>query len=109
MGDFIQQPFASTSVAIHLVSQIAICSLTLTHLSLRWNPWVATLVTAAVHLGIYFGVLISALMTFGLFGPPAPPWKIVVFNLLWFIGALVYVKVSLWAIRWRLDPGGVEW
>lgn len=109
MGDFIQQPLASTSVAIHLVSQIAICSLTLTHLSLRWNPWVATLVTAAVHLGIYFGVLISALMTFGLFGPPAPPWKIVVFNLLWFSGALVYVRVSLWAIRRRLDPGGVEW
>ena len=107
--DFIQQPFASTSVTVHLVSQIAICSLTLTQLSLRWNPWVATLVTAVAHLGVYVAVLISALMTFGIFGPSAPQSKIVAFNLSWIIGALVYARISLWAIRRRLDPGGVEW
>lgn len=107
--ELVQSPLTFVVISIHVIIQIVTCVLTLTLLSLRLNPWTATLVTGVIHGAIIAGIVISALMTFGIFGPLAPPWKIALFNLLWTGGVALYGAWGKIAICRRLDPGATEW
>lgn len=106
---FLAHPGGFCSTALHFVLQIVACATTLIMLSLRWNPWIATVVTGVIHWVIFIGVLFSALTTFGFMGPPSPRWWIVAFNLAWGLVLSVGIVANVRAIRRRLNPGGVEW
>ena len=59
---------------------------------------------SSVVQGVILTLLgITALMTFGIFGPPAVKATIVAFNLTWIIGLLLYIWFTALTIRNRLN------
>lgn len=74
-------------VVSQVVTQFTTCVMVLTWLSLRFNPWIAILLTGVLYWVIAVAWIISLFMVFGFMSPPGPYYQQVLFHVGWIGGS----------------------
>ena len=95
-------PLATLGIVLQVVTQFVTALLVLTWFSLRFNPWIAILLTGALYWAIGIGWIITALMTFGFMSSPGPYYVQVLFHVGWIGGITLLGGGTLWSIRSKL-------
>jgi ABC-type transport system involved in cytochrome c biogenesis permease component len=97
--DVTDDPLATLGIVLQVVTQFMTALLVLTWFSLRFNPWIAILLTGALYWAIAIGWVITALMTFGFMSSPGPYYLQVLFHVGWIGGITLLGGGTLWSIR----------
>ena len=103
--DATADPLTMLGIVLQAVTQFVTALLVLTWLSLRFNPWIAILLTGALYCAIGIGYIITLLMVFGFMSPPGPYYVQVLFNVGWIGGISLLGAGLLWSIRSQLRAG----
>jgi hypothetical protein len=88
---------------LQVVTQFVTALMVLTWLSLRFNPWIAILLTGALYWVIGMAWIISLFMVFGFMSPPGPYYQQVLFNIGWIGGIALLGWGLLRSIRAKLN------
>ncbi len=100
--DATADPLATLGIVLQVVTQFVTSLLVLTWFSLRFNPWIAILLTGALYWAIGVGWIISLFMTFGFMSPPGPYFVQVLFHVGWIGGITLIGGGTLRSIRSKL-------
>ncbi len=96
-------PLAVLGTVLQVVTQFVTALLVLTWLSLRFNPWIAILLTGAFYWVIGVAWIMSLFMVFGFMSPPGPYYQQVLFNVGWIGGISLLGWGLLRSIRSKLN------
>ncbi len=96
-------PLAVLGSVLQVVTQFVTALLVLTWLSLRFNPWIAILLTWAFYWVIGVAWIMSLFMVFGFMSPPGPYYQQVLFNVGWIGGISLLGWGLLRSIRSKLN------
>ncbi len=100
--DATADPLATLGIVLQVVTHFVTALIVLTWFSLRFNPWVAILLTGALYWAIGVGWIITLFMTFGFMSPPGPYYLQVLFHVGWIGGITLLGSVLLRSIRSKL-------
>lgn len=81
-----RDPLATLANVLQIVTQFVTALIVLTWLSLRFNPWIAILLTGVFYCAIGVAWIFTLLMAFGFMSPPGPYYQQVLFCVGWIGG-----------------------